>query len=74
MFEDRNAVGRLISFSPWMWWENTQDPLHSVAARQKRSHCNMHRGDEKGHRRDDCGRCERQCSSGEEVTVGQLEE
>jgi hypothetical protein len=46
--KDRNAFGRLNRFSLWMWWEYTHDLLHSVAARQKHSHCNMHKGDEKG--------------------------
>jgi hypothetical protein len=27
--KDRNAVGRLNSYSIWMWWEYTQDHLHS---------------------------------------------
>ncbi len=46
--KDRNAVGRLNSFSLWMWCEYTHDLLHCAAARQERSLCNMHRGDEKG--------------------------
>jgi hypothetical protein len=46
--KDRNSVGRLNSFSLWMWWEYTQDHLHSAAARQERSKCNMHRGNEMG--------------------------
>jgi hypothetical protein len=50
--KDRNVVGRLNSFSLWMWWEYTHDHLHSAVARQERSHCNVHRGDEKDHRRD----------------------